>query len=482
MTCEHLKIGATNIVPASTVTFNTPVTTDSEYIKNHYRGRIVKLENPQPNFIFIAGRLDKETIIDHMALTGYSLPDTADLLFQTFSSHDFNTDTLLSISPWLRVKDLKSLEVAANAKDTDIDYGNESDTMNDTLVYLLETPVNALAWRLSIRPNYDVEIEPEPDVEPPVVVTVSDFTFRQDETTQIVSIEAENAVITPNGSDTWQAVSDGSASGGVVLYKNGPAFYFSTTEGPHVKFTFNATVTGTYDFYLLMESTNGNSFYTEFTNGITRTHIYQTGFTNQGSVWLKVRTESITAGQKYTFRLGARDHFLSVDKMEMRPSSAGAPTGHGSAESIFGTVTQTETSDGVVITEPVITNVILLQNIRVGSILQLSTNFSYGSTASFLSDPNLVISSNEFTLVTAQQRKIKELDLQLEMATSKDAYDLREFEINNGGDPFLVIPYPGNDSGWFKSDKSMIAILSGKLVYTEFRENIYQIQLPLKEA
>jgi len=470
MDCKHLVLSKDNYVPIANLSSNVEPVTSLDNLRTVYRGRQTKWTDLSTTYISITGVFAEERQIDFFAICGHNLPNNARVLFQLYNSTTVqDATTAVGGSDWMEIGEI--LPQGLFRWGIDPWASKDNDPLNDVISYFFGALIGALSFKISIEHNYGYV----PPTEPPPVY-VSDGIYRQDDVTRVVCIEAENGVVTPNDSDTWESVGDVGASDDIRLYKNGSQFYWSANEGPKIEFKFNATVSGSYKIYLRMYSTDGNSIYSTF-DGINSSHFWVNGeLVNQGWVWLELRSINLIAGQLHNLTLSARDHYISIDKMVIQTVASAAPTNNGPAESSFGTTIQSGYAGAVTSGDNV-----SLRMAMVGNTITLEENFSYPSSITFLDSPNLQKTLSGHSIAAREQNKIRSASLNLDHMSNNDRLVMSQFEKENASRPFLISPYP-NEVSWFRGDYIFLAILEDALEYTHFRQNIHQTELRLLEV
>ena len=468
--CKHLSFGYDNYIEGGEIVCTPEPVTDVDWLKTSDREEQARWTNLEGNIV-IETTLPAPVFAEYFAILGNNLKKDAKIKVEVFENVGDTEPTFQT--DWETIGKVKPLGLWRAGIDT---YGElqEPNGLDNVQVIWFDKLRKVTFVRLTIDHGYSVEA-PVDNSEPTTIIT-SDGIPKQ--TNGIVSIEAENGVVTDSGIDTWAQQSQSGASGGNALYKSGSEFYGSSGDGPRVKFRFTPVATGTLDVWVRMESTDGNSFYSLFNDSQSKTHIYDVSvFRNVGWKWHKIRSVYTVGQNVSSITIAARDHYLSFDKIVLQPAGSAAPTGEGPAESPHGTITTT------IAGEPIMTSTdnVTLRMITLGNIITLEENFNYGAVLKLLTEPEIRYTSSGYAVNTKIQRYSRSMQLVLDAMTDNDRLVLSDLETKLMGKPFLITAYPKR-AKWFTDHHMFLGIFGNALPYSHFFEDINQTQLTVLET
>ena len=454
--------------------------TDIEWLKTDRAARQTRWTTLTDDIV-IQGELPEPRRAQYFAIPGSNLTKEAYVKLELFSSNNSNTDILQT--GFTQVGQMLPLGVWLD--DIDPDSQVVETPLNNVFSMFFDQPITFQKFRLTIQHGYTQVYIPapvNPDPEPTVITTtVSDGVYRQP-SNGILSIEAENGVVRDAGLDSWVPVPDSNASGGVRMYKSGNEFYWNTSSGPRMTFTFTPSQTVSCDVWVRAFSTNGNSIYS-VTNRGGKHRVFQ-NFINNGYQWHWVNNISLVEGNKDTVVIAARDRYISIDKIVVQPSGSTPPSGLGPPESEFGTITTTVTVNGQPPDEPAIltpSDSVDLRMLMIGHTMGLDENFSYGANMKFMTEPELHRTYNGSSLISRYQQVARSLRVPLNMMSDNDRLKMHRFETTLKGNSFLVSPYSCGPE-WFTGDHIFLARFAAALDHSHRFSGVHKTELNLVEV
>lgn len=482
--CDHIKFTSSNYMNVSTLGSSVEPVTNLDWLKNEFAARQVKWTDLSSTSFEITAALDQSfdsrRMVSYVAIPSTNLPLGATVEIKV---RPFENNALDEVVKTFTLGQLKGLGIWRAGIDL---YGsvdgvrtnNSSTTVNQTpkvrnnggIFWWLDEAILATQIVVTVNHNYSYVAPTDP---PPVVT--SDGIFRQNGS-GVLSIEAENAIAIAEGADNWVSQADVDASNDTAMYKSGAPFYWVPLEGPKLEFEFTASQSGLHKIWIRMKSTDGNSIYTTF-DGTSKTTIIQSGLIGQGWQWFNTMSATLTAEAKHKIVLSARDHYLSIDKIQVLPAGAAAPTGEGDAESGFGSITTY--SSGTVLTSA---DNVAIRMLMYGEALELDETISYGSAISFLTEPKLERTFSGKAVSVESQNENRIIRLNLDMMTDLDRARLIKMERDLLGQPFVVSAYPNGDGPWLEDDFTFLGKFANAINYQHTFQNIHKAQLTIVEV
>lgn len=447
MSTAPIRFGVGNTIDnAALYSSHTPVT-DIEFLRNPLRSRQTRYTAFTDSVIKIGGTFSEPQTSDVFAILGSNLTSASTVKLKLFEVSPTGTD-LLNMDP-ISV----GQPIPLGLWRAGIDPYNvfPKVALNNVLTYWFDNTMTYGAFEVEITHGLTLG------------TPIPNTTIRQPEN-GILSLQAEDGVISNTAFDSWAVNPTGGSVGQPIMTKSGPTFYWAANQGPTVTYTFTASQTSTHDVYILINATSSsNSVYISFDGNVSTTIVTA----DNAWTWHKVRTVPMSSGQDHKLVLSARDFSFNIDKIIIQPSGTAAPTGLGPAASGFGTDQSDEN--------------VSIRYMMLGDKVELDKNMSYGNVMKFLTDPEFSTTQSGFAAGGKVQNLARRFGFNLAEMTDSDQMKMIDMEIRLAGSPFLVSAYPDKPQ-WTEEAYTMLGKFVNALEYSPVFDDINQTTAMIAEV